>query len=126
MVIMRGRKGSATLYREYQRLIKVKNKFEKRFIDEAFERGFVVLRLGALDFLILNLDTKNVYIVEVKSKNGKLTPKQMLIKALFEQKFNIPVYISRNGEFPEEIVKKEEEATLKRLAEKMGVKIGYY
>ena len=126
MVIMRGRKGRATLYREYQRLIKVKNKFEKRFIDEAFERGFVVLRLGALDFLILNLDTKNVYIVEVKSKNGKLTPKQMLIKALFEQKFNIPVYISRNGEFPEEIVKKEEEATLKRLAEKMGVKIGYY
>ena len=123
---MRGRKGSATLYREYQRLIKVKNKFEKRFIDEAFERGFVVLRLGALDFLILNLDTKNVYIVEVKSKNGKLTPKQMLIKALFEQKFNIPVYISRNGEFPEGIVKKEEEATLKRLAEKMGVKIGYY
>jgi len=125
-MIMRGRKGSATLYREYQRLIKVKNKFEKRFIDEAFERGFVVLRLGALDFLILSLDTKNVYIVEVKSKNGKLTPKQMLIKALFEQKFNIPVYISRNGEFPEEIVKKEEEATLKRLAEKMGVKIGYY
>ena len=123
---MRGRKGSATLYREYQRLIKVKNKFEKRFIDEAFERGFVVLKLGALDFLILNLDTKNVYIVEVKSKNGKLTPKQMLIKALFEQKFNIPVYISRNGEFPEEIVKKEEEATLKRLAEKMGAKIGYY
>jgi len=108
------------------RLIKIKNKAERRFINEAFTRGFLVLRLGALDFMVCSLDTKNVYIVEVKSKGSKLTPKQEFFKAILQQKFNIPVYVSIDGEFPEEIIKKEEKERIKRLAEKMGVKIGYY
>jgi len=115
--------GMTSLWKEYERLMKIKNKAERRFVNEALDHGFIVLRLGVLDFMICNPDTKSIYIVEVKQGGKKLTDKQWFFKVIFEERFNIPVYVSRDGEFPKEIAEREREIILKMLMERMGVAV---